>query len=110
MKKIPDSFKVGGQRFEVRHVDRCDDNTIGSCVVAGGYIEIAEKFSKDGSQSEDCKANTFYHELTHAILRTMGETELNDNEKFVCCFSSFLTEAMEKAYFTDKEDDIRRTD
>ena len=102
--KIPDSFRVGGTNIEVRLVDRCDDNTIGTCALASGYIEIAEKHSKDCSQSADSKVNTFYHELTHSILRTMGETELNDNEKFVCCFSSFLTEAMSNAVFIEEDE------
>ena len=97
--KIPKKYQVGGQRIDVRDVERCDDNTIGTCCLAGGFIEIANKFSKDETQSEDSRTNTFYHELIHSILRTMGETELNDNEKFVCVFSSFLTEAMKDAYF-----------
>lgn len=101
--KIPSSYQVGGQEIEVRIVERCDDNTIGSCCLADGYIEIADKHSKDGVQSQSSKENTFYHELTHSILRTMGETELNDNEKFVCCFAGFLTEAMKNAYFKDDE-------
>jgi len=97
--KIPKSYQVGGQHIEVRAVERCDDNCVGQCCLAGGYIEIASQFSKNSVQSDGSKENTFYHELTHSILRTMGETELNDNEKFVCCFSSFLTEAMKDAYF-----------
>lgn len=39
--------------------------------------------------------NTLYHEITHAILGTMGEVDLNNNERFVNCFSSFLAEAMD---------------
>lgn len=99
MKKIPNEFSVGGQRIKVRNVERCSENTIGECSVAAGYVEIADKFNKDESQSEDSKINTFYHELTHTILDTMGEKELSSNEKFVCCFSSFLTEALQAAYF-----------
>lgn len=102
-KKIPSKIEVGGQEVEVRFVERCDDNTIGSCVLADGYIEIAHKHGKAGTQSQTSKENTFYHELTHAILGTMGETELNDNEKFVCCFSGFLTDAMKNAYFKEEE-------
>lgn len=102
-KKIPSKYQVGGQEMEVRLVERCDDNTIGSCILADGYIEIAERHSKDGRQSQSSKENTFYHELVHSILRTMGETELNDNERFVCCFAGFLTEAMKNAYFKEWE-------
>lgn len=99
MKKIPNEFSVGGQKIKVRNVERCPENTIGECSVASGYVEIADKFNKDDVQSEESKINTFYHELTHIILDTMGEKELSSNEKFVCCFSSFLTEAMQAAYF-----------
>lgn len=99
MKRIPNEFSVGGQRIKVRNVERCSDNTVGECCVAAGYVEIADKFNKDNTQSEDSKINTFYHELTHTILDTMGEKELSSNEKFVCCFSSFLAEAMQAAYF-----------
>ena len=102
--KIPKFFNVGGQRMEVRRVERCDDNALGTQLTARGYVEIADKYNKDDVQSESCKINTFYHELTHSILRTMGETELNVNEKFVCCFSSFLTEAMNDAYFIEKDE------
>ena len=101
--KIPKSYKVGGQLMEVRQVERCDDNCMGQCHVTAGWIEIADIVNKNDKQSEGSKHNTFYHELTHSILKTMG-SELNDDEKFVCCFSSFLTEAMEKAYFEEEEE------
>lgn len=100
--KRPKSYKVGGQLIEVREVERCDDNNVGTSFLAGGYIEIANKCNKDDTQSESCKVNTFYHELTHTILDTMGESELSGNEKFVSAFSSFLTEALEKAYFEEE--------
>ena len=80
-------------------VDRCDNNKLGICFLAGGYIEIANKCNKCDSIPDRMKVNTFYHELTHCILDTMGETELSENEKFVCSFSGFLTEAMANAYF-----------
>lgn len=100
--KIPSTFKVGGTRIDVRLVDRCDDNVFGSCFLGAGYIEIADLVNKNDKQSADSKVNTFYHELTHSILDTMGESELSGNEKFVSCFSSFLTEAMEKAVFVEE--------
>ena len=102
--KIPSSFKVGGQLMEVRRIERCDNNNVGTSFLAGGYIEIADKCNKCDSIPERMKVNTFYHELTHSILDTMGESELSGNEKFVSCFSSFLTEAMEKAVFVEEEE------
>ena len=92
--RIPKRFHVGGQDIEVKSVERGDDNCLGHSRVAKGIIEIAEKYDRDETVSDGSKFNTFYHELTHAILYTMGETDLNNNEKFVCVFSSFLTEAI----------------
>lgn len=100
----PKQFNCGGQRVEVRDVERCDDGTVGEANICAGYIEIAEKFNKSYIQSPDSRKNSSYHELVHCILSTMGEHELNDNEKFVCSFAGFLTEAMADAKFIDKED------
>ena len=90
---IPSKFTVGGQDIEVRLVEACESSKLGTCSVAEGVINIAKTFS-GREQSESSRENTFYHELTHAILDTMGEHDLSDNEKFVCAFSGFLTEAI----------------
>ena len=39
--KIPKKYQVGGQRIDVRDVERCDDNTIGTCCLAGGFIAVS---------------------------------------------------------------------
>lgn len=101
--KIPDRYQVGGTEIEVRNVERCENNSIGRTYLCSGFVEIADVYDKDKKQSDSSKVNTFYHELTHTILGTMGEFELNDNEKFVNTFASFLTEAMKDAYFLDRE-------
>lgn len=104
MNKIPDKFNVGGQEIQVRPVSRCENNAAGLSFLCGGYIEIASIVNKDDCQSEGSKKNTFFHELTHCILDTMGEKELSGNEKFVNCFAGFLTEAMGSVSF---ESDVR---
>lgn len=101
--RYPHSYKVGGQRVEVRDVERCESNSVGECNLCAGYIEIAEHFNKDDIQSYDSKRNTFYHELVHSILSTMGKKELNADEEFVSTFSSFLSEALENAVFIEYE-------
>lgn len=103
MKKIPSNFQVGGQNIKVRFVDRCDYNNAGNSFLGAGYIKIAKMFNESDLQSEGSQRNTFFHELTHSILDTMGENELSGNEKFVSCFSSFLCEAMGKAVFIEEE-------
>lgn len=102
-KKIPSRFICGGQEMNVLQVHHCDDNKLGNCLVAAGQIRIAEIFNNDQYQSQGSKENTFYHELTHCILDTMGENDLSGNEKFVCCFAGFLTEAMKNAYFREED-------
>ena len=96
--KIPISFTLGGQDIRVVEMNRCEGDTLGNCCVGEGKIEIAHAFN--GKQQPDSiKLNTFYHELTHAILITMGQHELSDDEIFVCTFSSFLTEAVRSFKF-----------
>jgi len=102
--KIPTSFKVGGTKMEVRNVERCEDNAFGLCFLGAGYIEIADKVNKDDNQSAGSKVNTFYHELVHAILDTMGYKDLSGDEKFVNCFAGFLTEATENAVFIEEDE------
>lgn len=72
----PKEIKVGGQRVEVRDVERCNSNKAGEACACGGWIEIADKFDKDDRQSPDSKRNTFFHEMIHVILTNMGENEL----------------------------------
>lgn len=98
---IPISFNVGGQPYEVRRIERCENNAVGISSYCGGYIEIADKFNKDDVQGEGNKVNTYYHELIHVILDNMGEKELSQNEKFVCTFAGFLTEAMTTADYPE---------
>ena len=102
---IPATLHIGGQQIEVKEVDRCNNNVLGRCNLAGGIIEIARTFNSDGdiSVSESSKQNTFVHEVLHVILDTMGETELNNNEKFVCGFAGYLTEAIQQIV----EDNVR---
>lgn len=88
--KIPESFNVGGVTVNINHVERCENNALGNCLLAASRIEIADLCNKDTKQSESNKLNTFFHELTHSILDTMGENELSTNEKFVSTFSAFF--------------------
>lgn len=102
---IPATLHIGGQQIDVKEVDRCNNNVLGRCNLAGGIIEIARIFNSDGeiSVSDSSKQNTFVHEVLHAILDTMGETELNNNEKFVCGCAGYLTEVIQQIV----EDNVR---
>ena len=103
IQKIPLCLNVGGQTISGNIKDRLESDKLGECCVAEARIDIAKAFN-GREQAYSSQVNTFYHELTHCILNTMGEDELSGNEKFVCCFSSFLCEAMNKAYFVEDND------
>ena len=81
--RIPTKFSVGG---------------LGYRVDLGGSRRIGEEYGHwDGTRclillahraggeelSEERKAQTFFHELTHAVLDAIGEDELNENEQFI---------------------------
>lgn len=92
--KIPSKYRIGGQEVNIKFVDSIKDSQdLGQLTLAAGEILIAENFN-GFKQSKSSEENTFIHELVHSILETMGELELSHNEKFVCCFASFLTEAI----------------
>lgn len=100
--RIPKTFNCGGQQWVVDMVDRLDDGQIGECRSGECVVAIAEEYNRATKQSPDCCANTFYHELVHAILGNIGWDELNDDHKFVCSFAALLTEAMRDARFIVK--------
>ena len=104
-REIPECISVGGVLHEIKLVERCEDNNLGNCCVAEGRIEIADRWDRDRQQCQDSKRQTFYHELTHCILDTMGENDLSKNEKFVNTFSSFLNEALRNARYPITKND-----
>ncbi|MBO5854992.1 MAG: hypothetical protein J6Q61_09680 [Bacteroidales bacterium] len=91
--KIPNKTKVGGQDLNIVFQNTINGDKMGECCLWNGTIRISEIY-KGEKQTDSSKFNTFFHELTHAILDTMGEYELSCNERFVCSFSSFLSESI----------------
>lgn len=49
--------------------------------------------------SEDRIKDAYYHEKIHAILDTMNENELSNNEKFVDVFGKLLRQSDETAEY-----------
>lgn len=99
LERIPNTFNCGGQQWLVDRVTRLYGNNLGECRSGECVVAIANKYNCGTLQSEDCRVNTFYHELVHAILGNIGQDELNDDHKFVCSFAALLTEAMRDARF-----------
>lgn len=62
-------------------------------------IKVSQYSSRTGKAfKQEELDDTFWHELTHAILYEM-DSSLYDNEAFVSRFSSLLTKAINSAEF-----------
>lgn len=94
--KIPTKVKVGKTRYDIvtypfimgcRGVIIYEDKQIQISEQGCGY-----KFTKKEMY------NTFWHELTHAILKDMNH-KLERDEKFVSNFADRLTDAITSARF-----------
>lgn len=96
--EYPKSLKVGKHLYEVKRVDTIPGSH-GYVNYTYKYITLAERSSRTGCsyKREECD-DTFWHELTHAILYEMGH-KLYTNEKFVTQFSGLLTKAINSARF-----------
>ena len=90
--ELPKEIQIGGQ---VLTTQICKElgGKLGKCCSYNGYIKIAANI--DGSvQTESSMLNTYIHEVTHAILDTMGRSDLSQDEALVSTFSSFATEGI----------------
>ena len=84
---IPKSFALMGHTIQVRMVPRkdwSDDETVGFWNCENQTISVVEGLSEQLTQQ------VFFHELVHAVLHSMAEHDLNNNEKFVDVFGSLL--------------------
>ena len=104
--KIPNKIRIGGQDITIKNKDRLEDDYLGSICVAEGVLQIADNF-RNCKQSDSSKVNTFIHEVVHGVVRTMGESELSENEKFVCAFSSLLVDPIEEIIKANKDVNIK---
>jgi predicted heme/steroid binding protein len=61
-------------------------------------IELAMYDNKGNTFEQSEVDDTFWHELTHAILYDMGH-DLSSNERFVTAFANRLCDAVNSAKF-----------
>ena len=100
---IPKHIRVGGQDIEVKIVETIPGQNCGISDIVTGEIQIA-KYVDDRKQTESSMYNTFIHECLHAVLGTMGEHELNENEKFVSCMAGFVAEIIRSMDATQSQE------
>lgn len=97
---LPKKLKVGDRWYSVEIVETMQRRAQMGCVYYGtGEIEVAVKSNTTNKPyTKDEVADTFWHELTHAILYDMGSS-LYKNEKFVTRFANRLAKAINTAKF-----------
>jgi hypothetical protein len=101
--KIPKEVVIGN----TTHLVRTKKSIVHKNAVCRGFfneyectIDIAQGNPLQGYKYDaDARANTFWHELTHAILFDMHELKLNANEEFVSAFANRLDQAIKTAKF-----------
>lgn len=92
--EIPKKFILGGVEHKVIIQKTVGDNCDFGNWDSVGTIRIAEMVGSEKT-SISRQRQTFWHELTHSILSTMGKEDLNDDESFVNTFASFLSGAID---------------
>jgi len=98
--RIPKKLKVGKRWYKVSVVNKMPQfGMMGSTNYKTADITVATHSTMtDKRYKPEQVSDTFWHELTHAILKDMG-SRLESNEKFVCAFSSRLNNAILTARF-----------
>ncbi len=98
--RIPKQITVGDTTYQVRQPKHIKyKGMMGELDINKCVLDIATNSNVSGKRfkAED-RYDTFWHELTHAILYDMG-SELNKDEKFVTAFSNRLNQAILSAKF-----------
>ena len=96
--QTPKSFKLSNHTFTVRIVDKMPyPGHMGEVDHAKRVVTIATQSNLTGrSFKTEEVSDTFWHEVTHAILHDMNHTLWN-NEKFVTRFANRLNEIVNTA-------------
>jgi len=98
--KIPTKIKVGKTWYDINTVKHMrQKGMVGGTWYKEKLIEVATHSNVRGVRfKKEDVYDTFWHELTHAILKDMG-SKLEADEKFVTAFSERLTKAIISARF-----------
>jgi len=95
--KIPSKIKVGHKKYSVQKI-KMIPGVRGRIYYGSELILIATHGAGGYKYTKKEMYNTFWHELTHAILDDMG-SKLEQDEKFVSNFSDRLANAINSAKF-----------
>lgn len=95
--KIPKKITVGNKTYAVIKVKHArTKNTLATIDYTHGIIWMATHDMQDNKLCKEEMADTFWHEITHAVLHDMNDALCND-ENFVTAFSHRLSLAIGSA-------------
>jgi hypothetical protein len=105
-KFIPENFSLGGVDWLVIRMFKNNDGVgnMGDCSDITNQIRLVSEIEFDGETMKiplDKQEETFYHELSHAILMQMRHKEAR-NEHFVQCLGTFLYQFFKTAVYTSE--------
>ena len=87
--KLPSKFELGGQTINIILKDGMSTTDAhGLCRYDAGEIWFDSNIKPD-----DLKGITFYHELMHMLLNTLGQDAMRDNEGLVDSIGNLLWQA-----------------
>ena len=95
---IPKRVTVGTTKYDIKQPETLTRYRQGLIEYGTHTIWIAKSSVITGKYTPVERENTFWHELTHAILHDMGDP-LCRNEDFVNNFSTRLSKAVRTARF-----------
>ncbi len=102
---IPSQITVGKTTYTIKYEDSLlDGRYMGEVNYDEGYITLCRSATikvPNGNvirmeYGDEEMRNSFWHEITHAILYDMGHT-LHNNEHFVTQFANRLSDAVDSA-------------
>lgn len=93
--KIPKSFQLMGQPYNVMIVERWDwpeelSDAVGAFLPRVNKIRILRN-------SRELMEHTYIHELLHAVFGALGEDKLSNNEKLVDAAAGLIHQALTTA-------------
>ena len=97
---IPVSFEILGNKINIVFNDDslAQNNELGLCDFNHNRILIATNH-KGQKIPDDVAKHTYWHEVAHAMLHHMGETELRDNEKFVDLLGGMIYQVLKTSVY-----------
>ena len=97
--RIPKKITVGRTKYKVLvNADELEDDAMGAINFGLKIILIRTQFDDGKRVAKEEISNSFWHEMTHAVLFDMGH-ELYNNEVFVRSFANKLSDAIDSAKF-----------